>query len=298
MKKKIIIVILFFLISVGTYIGYITVNKKENIDPIDKAIASYKNYDFHDINQNGFKTIKYDVNYDMTKESSAIKINDLSISAYLVDDILHIMTSSNIDYKYPDLGEIDRLMFYKYCNCKNDCYRLVLLTEEGTLYYLDLYDNVDFENPDIFKKLDTNYKFVNIGYANNINIDNSCGVNSLVAITNDKEIYFDDSLNEFKQDYYSFIKLNDTILYVYSSGSVKLYNQEEIDIPIKISEVYASYAYILVGRDKYLYELDFDGKYRKLMNKKISKIGYKKDKIIIIFDDATAKRFDITDMLK
>ena len=298
MKKKIIVLIFFLLIFIGTYIGYKNINKKENIDPIDKAMLSYKNYEFHDIKQNDFKMNKYEVNYDMTKESSVVKVGNLSISAYLVDDILHIMTSSNIDYKYPDLGEIDRLMFYKYCNCENDCYRLVLLTEEGTIYYLNLDEDIDFEKTDIFKKIESNYIFTNIGYANNINIDNSCGVNSLVTKTDNLEIYFDDSLNEFKQDYYSFIKLNDTTLYIYPDGSIKLFNQEEIDVPIKISEVYISDIYLLVGKDKYLYELKLNGEYKKIMNKKISKIGYNNDKIIVIFEDATAKRFDIKNMLK
>ena len=298
MKKKIIVLIFFLLIFIGTYIGYKNINKKENIDPIDKAMLSYKNYEFHDIKQNDFKMNKYEVNYDMTKESSVVKVGNLSISAYLVDDILHIRTSSNIVYKYPDLGEIDRLMFYKYCNCENDCYRLVLLTEEGTIYYLNLDEDIDFEKTDIFKKIESNYIFTNIGYANNINIDNSCGVNSLVTKTDNLEIYFDDSLNEFKQDYYSFIKLNDTTLYIYPDGSIKLFNQEEIDVPIKISEVYISDIYLLVGKDKYLYELKLNGEYKKIMNKKISKIGYNNDKIIVIFEDATAKRFDIKNMLK
>ena len=278
---------------------YKKLNQKEIIDPIEKVVLSYKNYEFHDIKTSDFKIDEYTINYDMTKESSVVKVNDESISAYLIDDILHIMTSSNIDYKYPDLGEIDRLMFYKYCNCKNDCYRLVLLTEEGTLYYLNLNENIDFESPDIFKKLESEYKFTNIGYVENVNIDSTCGINSLVAITNDNAIYFDDSLNEFKQDYYSFIKLNDSTLYVYPNGGIKLSDLEGINIPIKVSEVYTNDSYLLVGRDSYLYKLDIDGKYKKIMNKKITKIGYNgKDKIIVIFNDASAKSFSVNDMLK
>ena len=300
MKRQIIFTFIFLIVVLGGFLGYKELTKKNNVDPIENAVASYKNYKFHDlkISDDLFKIDDLKVSYDMTKESSAVKINDISISAYLIDDIVHIMVK-DVDYKYPDLGEIDRLMFYKYCNCNNECYRLVVLTEEGTMYYVDLSNSIDYNDPSIFKKIESVFKFKNIGYTNDLLIDNECGVNGLVAITDDdKEIIFDNAVHVFNQAYYTYLKLKDNILYVFPGGFVSLngFNMTTN----KFIEIYTSFnSFYLVGTDSKLYELDLNNNLIKLSDKTITKIGYnKKDEIIILFSDATAKKLRVSNVLK
>ena len=301
MKKQLIIVLLSLIIILGCFTWYSLSSKKEEIDPIEQIELSYKNFEFKNLNEkkdNLFKLDEYKINYDMSKESTVVKINNNSISAYLIDDILHIMTSSNIDYKYPDLGEINRLMFYKWCNCNRSCYKLIILTEAGDIYYIDLSDDINFDDPTIFKKLESNLKFKNIGYVNNLKIDDTCGINGLgLLCDNNETVIYDNEFNIFKQEYFDYLKLNDHILYVYPTGIISLDNYEKhIN---SFSHIYVSNdLFYLVGIDSYLYKLELDNTLTKVSNKKISKIGYdKKNTIIVIYSDATAKKINISGIL-
>ena len=299
MKRQIILVICFLILISGIYYGYNRFINKNELSPIDKVIMSYKSYKFRDLenDDNLFELKKYTVKYDMTKESSVIKLNDKSISAYLIDDILHIMMD-DIDYKYPDLGEVDRLMFYKWCNCNNNCYKLIILTEEGKVYYLDLNDSIDFEDPSVFKLLESDMSYKNIGYVENLNIDSDCNINGLVLTDEyDNEIIYDNNLEIFEQSYYTFLKNDDHILYVYPEGYISLDNHNKIDLRFKEIMV-SNESFYLIGVDSKLYVIDYNNNLKKKSNKVVSKIGSNKGESIIIYSDATAIKINVKSVLK
>ncbi len=299
MKKQILFTIIFLTIVLAFIVGYLKINQKEMIDPIENVTLSYKNYKFHEINKNNlvFKPKELKVKYDMTKESSVIKMDGKSISAYLIDDYLHIMVD-DIDYKYPDLGEIDRLMFSKWCDCNTDCYRLFILTDEGEVLYINLNNSIDFENPDIFNKFESTLKYKNIGYVDNLNIDSECGINGIALIDESgSETIYDNNLNRYEQTYYTFIKNNNHTLYIYPDGYVSLDTNDKSKSRFK--EILVSdKEYYLIGVDYYLYSLDYNNQLNKKSNKKIVKIGRNKNDAIVVFEDATAIKLSVKSMLK
>ena len=299
MKKQILFTFVVLFIVVLAFFGYRNLNKKEKVNPIDNVMSSYKNYKFHNIEKNDlFKLKDLVIKYDMTKESSVIKYNDKSISAYLIDDYLHLMVN-DIDYKYPDIGEVDRLMFYKYCSCNEECYRLVILTEEGNIYYLEFSDDINFEDPNIFKKIESDYIYKNIGYVNDLNVNSKCGVNGLVLVDDaDNTHIYDNKLNIYEQTYSTFLKNNDHILYIYPDGIINLDSFDKINN--RFSEIYTiDNAFYLVSVDSKIYKLTLDNNLSLVSNKTISKIGiYNKNTIIIIFNDATAKKINVNSVFR
>ena len=307
MNKKIIALLLAVLIILGLFIGYNALNNKGKTNPIDEITSAYKNYDFYDIkNYDGdiFKLENPVVNYSNTKNSLVIKTNNDTLSVYLIDDLLHIMTLNNVDYKYDTIGEVERMMSYNYCECK-ECIRLVILNSEGNLYYLDVDENINYNNKNIFKKVESDNYYVNIGYIENLNVNDECGVNGLASVTNDNNlVIYDNNMNEFKQDYYSFISNSASTLYIYPDGSLLLNKDDvEYNLNIKASNIFVSDDfYYAISIDGYLYQIDLNGNSKKVNSNKIVKIGIHKkddkiDKLIVIYNNASAKNYNVQDIL-
>ena len=154
----------------------------------------------------------------------------------------------------------------------------------------------------IFKLIDLDYNFNNIGYINNLLVPNACGINGLALTTDENEtIVLDDNLNYFNQDYYTFIGNDEYALYVYPSGSIKIYKENEFNTIKNINVIEAFMSddkYYVVDNNRYLYQIDSTLKPKKMNQSKVLKIGYRTkndviDGAIIIFDDATARTFKV-----
>ena len=300
MKK----VIAFIVVAIIIVAGIVFFNKKKevkNSSPIDDLVTTYSNYTFKDISNTIDMTIpEYEIKYDLTNERLSGTLNDMTIVAYLIDDYLHIMIN-DIDYNFSYLGEVDRIMMYKYCNCNDDCIKIVALTEEGTIYALDIpkymSEHVTFE------PIASSIKFTNIGYVGELNYPDICGINGLAATNSEKTVIFNDKLEVFNQDYYSYIGNQERTLYVYPDGSIKLYDNDVFnnidDIKIKEAFLGSDDLYYVIGTDDYLYKIE-NYEAKKINNTKVVKIGARtKDdavlSIIVIFEDATAKKFDLNE---
>ncbi len=304
MNKKIIALLLAVLIILGSFIGYKALNNKGKTNPIDKITSAYKNYDFYDIkNYDGdiFKLENPVVNYSNTKNSLVIKTNNDTLSVYLIDDLLHIMTSNGVDYKYEVIGEVERIMSYNYCGCK-ECTRLVVLNSKGNIYYLDVDENIDYNNKNLFKKVESDNYYVNIGYIENLNVNDECGVNGLASVTNDNDlVIYDNYMHEFKQDYYDFISNSNSSIYIYQDGSLRL-NENKLDI--KASNIFVSNDfYYAISNDGYLYEINLnDDIIKKVNSNRVVKMGIHKkdnkiDKLIVVYSNASAKSYAIQNIL-
>lgn len=306
MKKIMLAILVIVVLGIG---GFIWMNgaKKDKIDPIDEIISSYKNYEFHDIKtyQKGediFNITEDIINYDKTSETLQIELdNNELFTVRLIDDILHIVYK-DIDYKYEKIGEIDRLMNFKSCNCNDLCIKIIALNEEGKVYYIDLYDSLDkLDDENLFKLIDIDFTFTNVGYINNLLKPNTCGENGIALTTYDNQtIILDSQLNYFNQDYYTYIGDENQALYVYPDGTIKIYIDDiakEID-DINVTEAFKSDEnYYVVDNNGYLYEID-NMNIKKISNSKVVKIGYRTreenvDSAIIIYEDASAKTYKV-----
>ena len=303
--KRIFIGLIVFIITLIGIVIFKNNFTKEKTDPIEDIMTLYNNYTFHDIktntkNGNIFQIEENEVNYDLTGDTLKIELSDNSILVVrLIESILHIVYN-NIDYTYTNLGKVDKIMRYDGCNCDTKCTKVIALTKEGTLYYIDLDNDLsNLSDKNLFKQIDSEYLFSNIGYTNNLLIPNACGINGIVATTGESNIILDNNFLVFNQDYYSFIGDEDKALYIYPDGSIKIYNNGVMsDIDLKITEAFLSEGvYYVIDINGYLYKIE-DEKVSIISNQKIIKIGYKeKDDVttgaILIYEDATAKVYTV-----
>ena len=306
MKKIMLVMLVIIVLGIGGFI-WMSGNKENKVDPIEEIVTSYKNYEIHDIKTYKKNSIKFEIlediiNYDMTSETLQIELNDNELfTVRLIDDILHIVYK-DIDHKYQVVGEVDRVMKFKSCNCDETCIKILILTEEGKVYYIDLYDSLDkLDDENIIKQVDINFTFTNMGYVNNLLIPNTCGANGVALVTYDNQIMMlDDELNYFKQDYYTYIGNEEEALYVYPDGTIKIKNNDILqDIEdINVTEAFkSSDKYYVVDNSGYLYEISATNK-KKISDTKVVKIGYRTreetiDSAIVIFEDASAKTYKV-----
>ena len=293
--KKIVILIVGLLILLIGFLTYKNISKKDN----DNVLDSYTDYKFHTISnykKDLFKIDEYEIDTSLNTESLDITINDNTINMFLLDDYIHIM-SEGIDYKYENLGEIQSMMKFKTCNCNDDCIKIIILTEDGTLYYLNPEDISNLNDVNIFKKIEITNKINNIGFISNLNVLSSCGENALALITDEKNIILNGNLEEVQIDYYTYIGNEEKALYIYPDGSIKLYDGEYHDFDIKIEEAFVSKnIYYLVDSNKYLYKLE-NNELTKTSSKKVSKIGYRikddgtVDRALIVYEDDFIKQY-------
>ena len=294
--KKIVIFVVGLLILLIGFLTYKNISKKEdNVNVLD----SYTDYKFHTISnykKDLFKIDEYEIDTSLNTESLDITINDNTINMFLLDDYIHIM-SEGIDYKYENLGEIQSMMKFKTCNCNDYCIKIIILTEDGTLYYLNPEDISNLNDVNIFKKIEITNKINNIGFISNLNVLSSCGENALALITDEKNIILNGNLEEVQIDYYTYIGNEEKALYIYPDGSIKLYDGEYHDFDIKIEEAFVSKnIYYLVDSNKYLYKLE-NNELTKTSSKKVSKIGYRikddgtVDRALIVYEDDFIKQY-------
>ncbi len=290
--KKIVPFIIIIFISILLFVLF---NNKKQTYPIESIMSSYSNYKFHDINvTKKFKIEEYEALYNNTNKTLTLNYKDKLLVFKIVENRLHYI-NDDIDYKLDNLGEVDRIMQYKPNNCEENV-RIVVLTKEGKIKYFDLAALFDSKYDYTFNEIESNDFYTNIGYVENLNKPSMCTVNGIITTTYDDTVkIYDDNMKIFTQDYYTYLKNDKEVIYIYPDGTISSGD-------IKVNEAFVSdNIFYFVDNKSNLYK--YTDKLVKVNNKKILKIGYRensgeslmKESALIIFEDASAKTFKIDD---
>lgn len=290
-NKKIIILTFIMILIVGIVI-FIENNKKEKISDIEQIIKSYPNFTFENINyDNNFIQTSYQIRYTYSNTNVKMNINGQNLIVSVVNGQLHFLYN-NIDHINNEITDAIKIMEYKSCNCNEECKYIVILTNSGYVYYANIYNSInDLDNISL-TKLDVNELVLDLGYVDNLDKISECGVNGIGLKTKIDEIIIDDEFKNFIQEYYRSIGS----LYIYTDGLMK--DKDLNNLNQKIILIFMiDDSYYFIAKNGILYTMDSNLLKKQLSEKKVVKIGYREKndilEIILIFEDATAKKFEI-----
>ena len=305
MKKKLLMGIIIILLLFSSWLIYSNFNKKEvknelKEELITGSIIDYKKDKYSDYNIVDIKTydskengnVIYEKNLlgsyndiitNFTRDGKSCTGNrnlkfEISKGKVIITDL-----DSNENYTMSNIEGAKELYYLENLACDNDYY--YILTNDGKIYYASHLSHLEVDNiseyEQAFKLIETDMIFDRLGVISE---------NIVVAKTDDnKEVFIANEDNIQVLDNFTWMGGYDRN-FISTKGELYISLGNDLASKKIKDDFYVNYYFginnLIIDRQGFLYEYDYSTEeLNKIYDNKVSKIGYKDDNYIFIFDN-------------